>query len=295
MSHSEQHSERVVALGAAAARARERGENFPVALRVLPRDLRENLHAVYAVVRTIDDLGDEAQGDRTALLHDFAADLRRVWSPGVEPQHPVLRRLAPTVADCRLEPTPFEHLVEANLLDQRISRYPGFDDLLRYCQLSAQPIGRLVLALVHRDGPAEVALSDQVCTALQLLEHWQDVAEDRRNGRIYLPLEDLAQFGVHESDLDAASAGPALRRLVLFETTRAQTLLSAGIPLVRRLDGWSRLAVAGYVAGGQAAVRALRRTQGDVLGRPTSRRRSDLLMALLSVSVQARRAGRTGR
>jgi squalene synthase HpnC len=291
MAQAQHRSERPVTLHDAAvvARARERGENFPVALRILPRDLRDHLHSVYAVVRTIDDLGDEAAGDRTALLHEFASDLRRVWTPGRQPQQPVLQALVPTVRACGLAVDPFEALVEANLLDQRVTRYQGFDDLLGYCRLSAEPIGRLVLALVGRDGPAELALSDQVCTALQLLEHWQDVAEDRRHDRVYLPLEDLARFGVAEHELDAPTAGTQLRRLVLFETDRAQTLLTAGLPLVRRLDGWSRLAVAGYVAGGRAAVRALRRTRGDVLGRSTARRHSDLLLGLLWVSARAPR------
>jgi phytoene/squalene synthetase len=194
-----------------------------------------------------------------------------------------------------LTPAPFEDLIEANVLDQAVSRYQGFEDLLAYCRLSAVPIGRLVLALVRHDGSRETELSDQVCTALQLLEHWQDVAEDRRRGRVYLPQDDLARFGVVESELDVAVAGPALRRLILFETTRAERLLEAGTPLVRRLDGWGRLAVGGYVAGGLAAARALKRTEGDVLGRSTARRRADLVVGMVEVVARTTRCPGGGR
>jgi phytoene/squalene synthetase len=116
-----------------------------------------------------------------------------------------------------------------------------------------------------------------VCTALQLVEHWQDVAEDRRKGRVYLPKEDLAEYGVSPSDLDGTVATPALRRLMMFETERAAALLASGAPLVGMLRGWARLAVAGYLAGGRAAVDALRRSGGEVLaGTPRTRKRDVL-------------------
>lgn len=245
-------------------RRKERAENFPVALRVLPRAVRGHLLAVYAVVRVIDDLGDEADGDRTALLAAFGADLSTVWCGGT-PRAAVLRRLVPTVRDCGLEQEPFDHLIQANLWDQRVSEYDAYADLLAYCTLSAQPVGRIVLTIFGASSPATVELSDRICTALQLLEHWQDVAEDRRAGRTYLPREDLDAFGVAPSDLDAATGSPALRRLIAFEVDRAAELLDSGTPLIGMLHGWARLAVAGYVAGGRAAVDGLRRAEWEVL------------------------------
>jgi squalene synthase HpnC len=265
-----------------ALRRAEAAENFPVALRVLPRALRQDLRAVYDVVRTIDELGDTAAGDREAQLEAFAAELARLWL-GQVPAPPVLRALAPAVERRGLPEAPFQDLVRANVQDQRVLRYRTRADLIGYCDLSAAPIGRLVLAVFGATGrdPAErerrVRLSDRVCNALQLLEHWQDVAEDRRAGRVYLPQEDLRRFGVDEADLDAATATPALRALVQAETDRAAALLDSGIPLVGELRGWARLAVAGYAGGGRATVDALRRSGGDVLAATPRPRRVDVL------------------
>jgi squalene synthase HpnC len=252
-----------------------------VAMRVLPARYRQHLIAVYDVVRTIDDLGDEASGDRLAKLDSFAADLRLVWQGGT-PTAGVLRALAPTVHACDLEPEPFLNLIEANRQDQRVGAYETYDDLLGYCRLSAQPIGRLVLSIFGASSPGRVELSDRICDALQLVEHWQDVAEDRRAGRVYLPQEDLRRFDVAATDLDAAVTPAPVRRLMAFETGRAAELLASGAPLVGELRGWARLAVAGYVAGGRAAIDALRRAQWDVLaGAPSARHRDVARHALV--------------
>jgi squalene synthase HpnC len=277
------------AAGAAARDPRsvagERAENFPVALRVLPRRVRHDLRAVYDVVRLVDDTGDEAAGDRTARLEALSAELTGLWA-GRGVRTPELVRLAPVARSRRLPQEPFQRLVAANLQDQRVTRYADHDELLAYCALSAAPVGRLVLALfgVPADEPALTA-SDRVCAGLQLLEHWQDVGEDRRAGRVYLPQDALAAAGVAETDLDGPVAGPALRRLVLAETDRAAGLLAAGPGLVRRLHGWSRPAVAGYLAGGLATVDALRRAGGEVLGTRVRPRRRDVLRHLAAALV----------
>lgn len=260
-------------------RAKEQAENFPVALRVIPRRLRGHLIAVYDVVRVIDDLGDEATGDRTAQLEAFAKDLARVWDGGA-PQAEVLRRLVPTVRATGLPQELFDRMIAANLQDQRVSEYASYRDLLDYCTLSADPVGRMVLMVFSVKSPLAGELSDRVCSALQLVEHWQDVAEDRRNGRVYLPKEDLAQYGVSPSDLDGQVATPALRRLICFETDRAASLLDSGAPLVGIVHGWARLAIAGYVAGGRAAIDALRRSGGDVITATPHARRRDVLRHL---------------
>jgi squalene synthase HpnC len=274
-------------------RAAERAENFPVALRVLPARYRRHLVAVYDVVRVIDDLGDEHTGaadrDRTAQLRDFAADLATVWA-GSQPRSPVLRRLVPTVRDRDLPQEHFDRLIAANLQDQRVGRYQTWDELLGYCELSAVPIGRLVLAVFGVPAPAGSAIereSDAVCTALQLLEHWQDVGEDRGRGRVYVPAADLAAFGVPESALDApafdaTASSPALRALMAHETGRAVAMLDDGAALVGRLRGWARLAVAGYVAGGCAAADGLRRAGYEVLGGSPGTRRSDVARHVLT-------------
>ncbi|HEY3893825.1 MAG TPA: squalene synthase HpnC [Pseudonocardiaceae bacterium] len=276
-----------------------RNENFPVAMRLLPRNLRADLIAVYNVARVIDDLGDggvsgsaavrgpheRVADERVALLDDFRVDLAAVWD-GRAPAHPVLRDLVPVVAARGLDRDPFDRLVQANLIDQHAHRYLTFAQLCEYCTLSADPVGRIVLAVFGAASPVTIEHSDRVCTALQLIEHCQDVAEDRRAGRIYLPQEDLAAFEVAEVELDLPVASPSLRRLMIFQIDRAAAMLHSGAPLVGLLHGWARLAVAGYVAGGRAALDALRRTHGDVLGGPPLPRRRDVARHLLSGALQ---------
>ncbi|GIH14604.1 squalene synthase HpnC [Rugosimonospora africana] len=268
-------------------RDREQAENFPVALRVLPGRLRVHLSAVYDVARVIDDLGDQADGDRTALLEEFRADLATIWR-GDTPKAPVLRRLAPTVRACGLSQQTFDNLVQANLQDQVVSEYPTYRDLLGYCMLSAEPVGRIVLELFGVSTPERIELSDRICTALQLIEHWQDVAEDRRAGRVYLPLEDLDRFGVTPSDLDQSQTSDKVRALLAFEAERARHLLDAGTPLLGQLRGWARLAVTGYVAGGRAALDGLRRAQWDVLSGSPPVRRLDVVRHLTTLLLRRR-------
>ena len=241
-----------------------RKENFPVALRLLPRRHREHLTAVYGFARAVDDLGDESAGDRLANLDAFAAELESIWT-GRTPPTPVLARLAGTVRDCDLPAEPFRRLVQANRQDQRVSAYPTFAELRAYCALSADPVGRIVLGVFGATTDARVAWSDDICTALQLVEHWQDVAEDRRAGRVYLPAEDMSRFGVRPADLDATTTPAAVRELLAYETDRAAELLRRGSPLVHDLRGWARLAVGGFLAGGLATVDALRQAGHDVL------------------------------
>ena len=258
--------------GDAQLRAKERAENFPVALRVLPRRVRRHLVAIYDVVRVIDDLGDEAAGDRTAQLEAFAEDLARVWAGGT-PRAEVLRRLVPTVRATGLPRELFDRMVAANLQDQRVSEYATYHELLEYCTLSANPVGRMVLCVFGVSSPTAGELSDRVCTALQLVEHWQDVAEDRRRGRVYLPKRGYGPVrSVTMPIWTRAAATPALRRLMAFQTERAAGLLDSGAPLVGELPagpGWP----SPVTWPGRAAVDALRRCGGEVLAatpRPAS-------------------------
>jgi squalene synthase HpnC len=275
-------------------RARENGENFPVALRLLPREHREHLHNVYAFARMVDEIGDSFAGDRAARLHEVSADLGTIWSDR-QPTDPVLRRLASTVRARGMSAEPFGRLIEANLQDQVVSRYATFAELRGYCRLSADPIGRMVLEVFGQATPETRARSDEVCTALQLLEHWQDVAEDWRAGRVYLPHEDLQAYGVDEYDLDRPAAGPQLRSLMRFEIERAAELLGKGTSIVGHLRGWGRISVSGFVAGGQATVSALRSTRGDVLGRTAQPSRlitASRMVSLLAAGATRRRAAR---
>jgi squalene synthase HpnC len=239
-----------------------RGENFPVALRVLPRRTRAHLLAAYRYARYVDDLGDKAGGARVQLLERVAQEVRGLYA-GQVPQDPVVAGLAPLIRSTQIPPGPWLRLIEANLMDQRVQRYGSFDDLLGYCRLSANPVGEIVLHIFGSATEERIAFSDRICTALQLLEHWQDIGEDYAAGRVYLPQCDLRRFKVAETVLDAPVATEELRALMAFETDRALAWLDAGAPLVSTLHGWSRLAVSGYIAGGRAAARLLRRSGHD--------------------------------
>jgi squalene synthase HpnC len=247
-------------------------ENFPVASRLLPRNVRARLMAIYGFARLTDDIGDEANGDRMALL-DWLDDELNLANEG-RAVHPVFQRLTPVIHDLHLSLEPFRALIEANRVDQRVTRYGTFDDLVEYCILSAAPVGHLVLGVFELATPERIAWSNDVCIALQLVEHLQDVGEDARRGRIYLPLSDMKEFDCTEDDLLAPSANAALRGVVAKEVRRARTLLAAGRPLAASLPGRARLAVSGFVAGGLAACDAVERANYDVLAvacRPTTR------------------------
>ena len=255
--------------------ARAGGENFSVASYLLGRRTRGHLRAIYGFARLVDEIGDAAAGDRGALLDAVERDLDRVFAG--EPTHPLLRGLVPTVRELELPREPFLRLIAANRQDQLVTRYATFEDLRAYCSLSADPVGELVLRVFGRATPERIAQSDRVCTALQVVEHLQDVGEDYAQGRIYLPLEDLARFGVEETDFDKPRVSGPLRALLAFESARARSLLEAGDPLIRSLRGRARLAVAAYVGGGRAALRALARAEYEVLAktpRPSRARRA---------------------
>ncbi len=249
-------------------------ENFPVVTRLVPREARAHLLAVYAFARLTDDLGDEHPGDRSAALDWLEGDLRAAIDG--RPSHGVTARLSRTIAATGLTAAPFLDLIAANRRDQSDMRQASWDDLLDYCRLSANPIGTAVLAIAGSLTPERQALSDLVCSGLQVVEHLQDVREDAAAGRVYLPADDLGRFGVADADLTAPVASPALRAVVAYELARARELLAAGTPLSRSLRGWSRVAVAGYVAGGLAAADAIEAAGYDVLGGPPrpSRRRT---------------------
>ncbi|MFF3846110.1 squalene synthase HpnC [Streptomyces sp. NPDC002328] len=263
--------------------AKAADENFPVAPFFLPAAWRDDLTAVYGFARLVDDIGDGdlAPGgadarllgvsgadaeDRLVLLDAFEADLRRVFD-GV-PRHPLLRRLQPAVRRRSLTPEPFLGLIAANRRDQLVTRYETYDDLLAYCELSANPVGRLVLAVTGSATPERIRRSDAVCTALQIVEHLQDVAEDLGRDRVYLPAADMKRFHVTEADLAAPTAGASVRALIAFEAQRARDLLAEGDPLVRSVHGRLRLLLAGFVAGGRAALHAIAAARYDVLPGP---------------------------
>ena len=242
-----------------------RRENFTVASAILGRRRARHLMAIYGFARLVDDVGDESPGDRDALLDLVELELSGVFGEAgaPRPRHPLMQALAVTVRECGLPRPPFERLIEANRVDQVVSRYETFEQLLDYCRLSAAPVGQLVLGIFGAATPERVALSDRVCAGLQIVEHLQDIAEDHRRGRVYIAREDLARFGCGEQDLDSEPPSAPLQALIEFESARARGLLSSGAPLARTLPPAPRIAIAGSTAGGLRALDALRPAPGS--------------------------------
>ncbi len=252
--------------------ARAKRENFPVASRLLRAERRRHLLDVYVLARLIDDVGDEAPGDRLALLELIDDDLDRVESG--RPELSPVAALVPLVRERGVPLQPFHDLVAANRMDQEVRRYADVAALRGYCRLSADPVGRIVLALWDLADERRIALSDDVCTGLQIAEHLQDVGEDLAAGRIYLPQDAMARHGV-TPELLSVAADPtgtltadqraAVEALLADVAERARMLLASGTPLARLVPGVLRVAIAGFTAGGLAALDAVRAAGAEAI------------------------------
>jgi squalene synthase HpnC len=255
--------------------ARALRENFPVVSLLAPREARPHLRAIYGFARLVDNLGDEAKGDRVALLDELERELDG------PPRTEIMKRLHTTIRARQLPREPFRRLIEANRIDQRKVRYETWADVRAYCTYSAEPVGRLVLGVYGRAGePQLVAMSDDVCTGLQLVNFMQDPPRDLALGRVYLPQEDLRRFGVRDEHL-AGPHEPHIAELLTFEAERARSLLVRGLPLAAALGRRSGKSVALYARGGLAALDALERAGWDVFSsRPAPSRWTFARLAL---------------
>jgi squalene synthase HpnC len=242
-------------------------ENFLVATLAVPAHLRPHFHSIYAFCRWADDLADEIPDPQQSLaLLDWWEQQLLACYRG-HPVHPVMVALQDTIRTMAIPPDPFERLITAFRQDQCVRRYETFAELSAYCRCSANPVGELVLYVGRCHTPAHLAYADQVCTGLQLANFCQDVAEDRRRGRLYLPAAELRQFGVSEAALACPSAGQAVRALLEFQVARAEQLLREGAPLTHLVPRWLAVDVELFVRGGLAILDTIRQLDFDVLAR----------------------------
>jgi squalene synthase HpnC len=267
--------------------ARAGGENFPVASRLLGRRLRGPLLAIYGFARLVDQVGDESAGDRPALLDWLDSEIDRIYEGGT-PTHLLMRRMASVCREFGVPAEPLHRLVEANRMDQNVASYATFDDLMGYCSLSADPVGRMVLHVFDAATPDRIALSDSICSGLQVTEHLQDVHEDLARGRVYLPQEDLARFGCDDADLATIPSPERVRTLVAFEVERARQLFDRGEPLIATLRGRPRLAVTAFVAGGRAALAGIEAAAYAIGVHPPRPSRAARLAALAKTAMPPR-------
>ena len=271
-------------------------ENFSVVTWFLPKHLHQHFYNVYAYCRISDDLGDEVGNPQQSLelLDAWEAELNATYlslapqrlkpdtdagsagtpegvpfqnmdAPGRSPRHPVFIALRETIRQCDIPRAPFADLLTAFRQDQTTPRYPAFEDVLGYCKNSANPVGRLVLYVCgYRDEERQL-LSDYTCTALQIANFWQDVARDYDKGRIYLPLESLAKFGVSEDDIAQRRFTPQFRELMKFEVARAREWFARGLPLAGKVDKHLAIDIELFSRGGMDVLDAIERQGYDVL------------------------------
>jgi squalene synthase HpnC len=261
-------------------------ENFHVVSFLLPKRLHQDFFNVYAFCRWADDLGDEIgdTAESLRLLAWWRTELERMYAG--EASHPVFVALQATVARHALPSEPFEHLIRAFEQDQRIARYRSWDDVLRYCRYSANPVGRLVLHLCGYTDPERRKLSDATCTALQLANFWQDVAVDLAKDRVYIPLEVMERHGSTLEDLFALKATPAFRATMREMVAKARELFEEGLPLAGMLDRWLAVDIELFSRGGMRILDKIERQDYDVLARRPAVSKVERAGLLLSVLVR---------
>ena len=258
---------------------RRHGENFTVVSWFLPKALRAPMFAVYAFCRFTDNLGDDPNtepSERLDRLQAWQADLERAFA-GVQPQHPINLALRHVAETKPLRVDPFRRLIEANRLDQHKSRYGSFQEVLEYCDLSANPVGEMVLALWGIDTETDEGryrrnLSDATCTALQIANHWQDVRRDYLDAdRIYLPLDEIAAFGLSEAEIGEAirrrQCPDDFRTLMRFQVDRAEAWFRKGERLIDEVPPELAIDLRLFTDGGRAVLKAIERQHYDTLTR----------------------------
>jgi phytoene synthase len=277
----------------------EHYENFPVASMLLPARLHQPVAAIYAFARSADDIADEGDAtptERLALLDSFRTELDAI-DTGRSPDSPMFRRLAREIRGHALPIQLFRDLLDAFSQDVVKQRYADFDELLDYCRRSANPVGQLMLHLYRAVSEDNLLRSDCICSSLQLINFWQDVAIDWKKPRIYLPQDDLTRFGVSEAQIAAGHIDDNWRALMQFQIDRARDLMHRGAPLGRAIPGRIGLELRIVVAGGLRILEKIEAVDFDIFTRRPVLRALDWPLiscrALFATAASPRRASKT--
>jgi phytoene synthase len=244
-------------------------ENFPVASLLLPKRLRAPIEVIYRFARSADDIADEGDApadSRLGRLSVYRAELDRI-AAGETPAGPLFADVAGIVREHRLPLQLFKDLLDAFAQDVTKKRYADFAELADYCRRSANPVGRLLLQLFKRTAERDLQQSDAICTSLQLINFWQDVAVDYAKGRIYLPQDDMARHGVTEHHIAQRVCDEKWRELLAFQVERAREMILRGLPLARSLPGRVGLEIRTTIQGGLRILEKIQRADYDVFRR----------------------------
>lgn len=263
-------------------------ENFPVASLLLPAALRRPIEVIYRFARSADDLADEGNAgptERLTALDSYRLELQRIEA-GQTAETRLFQDLAVVIKEHRLPIPLFQDLLDAFAQDVIKKRYADYPELIDYCRRSANPVGRLVLHLCGQTAPEQLEQSDAICSALQLINFWQDVAVDWRKDRVYIPQTDLPHFRINEADIASGHVTADWSALMNFELDRAERLMRQGLPLVHTLPGRLGWEIRLTVQGGLRIIERLRAVGGDVfMRRPTLTWRDWLLMLLRAIRM----------
>ena len=269
-------------------------ENFPVASPLLPPELRAPVRVIYAFARSADDLADEGDAsasERIAALNAYERELDHI-DAGREPSSDLFQQLALTLKEHHLNTQLLRDLLSAFRQDVVQTRYASFDELLDYCSRSANPVGRIMLALSDQYSPDMLEQSDAICSALQLINFWQDVAIDSKKSRIYIPQEDLAKFNVSEQSIAEGKADHRWRSLMQFQVTRARSLMLKGAPLATHVGGRLGWELRFIVHGGLRILEKIEAVNYDVFHRrPTLKKYDWLLLGSRALRYRSTVAG----
>jgi phytoene synthase len=260
-------------------------ENFPVASVLLPAHLRDAVEAIYGFARGADDIADEGNlpaAERLSQLAQFRHQLD-VIAAGQQASDALFARLQAAILRHDLPLQPFHDLLDAFSQDVAKNRYADFAELRDYCRRSADPIGRLLLRLYRAETPEQLAWSDAICTSLQLINHWQDIASDWGRNRVYLPQDSLTRFGVGEAQIAQGICDDKWRALLRFECERARSLMLAGAPLGRSLPGRIGLELRLIMAGGLRILEKIEQVDFDVFRRRPTLKFIDWPILLLRI------------
>ncbi len=265
-------------------------ENFPVASVLLPKRLRRPVQLIYAFARSADDFADE--GDMTNEARLSRLDQYRQQLDAIERnetlKQPLFAELAPMISAHRLPLELFRDLLSAFSQDVTKNRYANFGEVMDYCRRSANPIGRLLLHLYQAAHPRNLALSDGICSSLQLINFLQDIEIDFRKNRVYLPQDELQLFSVSEDQIARQHANGNWRAFMFYQIDRARRMLQAGAPLGSALPGRIGLELRMIVMGGERILKKLHDRGGDIYRfRPVLRPMDWVYMLYRSLIVQS--------
>lgn len=246
-------------------------ENFPVASRLLPKQLRQPISVIYAFARRADDFADEGDltnEERLSALDDFSDKLKLI-EKGAAVDDTTFIALSDVIQQHQLPISLFHDLLTAFKLDVTKSRFANFGEVMEYCRYSANPVGRLLLHLNKAISPQNLGYSDAVCSALQLTNFLQDISQDlEESDRIYIPQDEMTQFGVTKDDIHNKLTNPATRKLISFQIQRTVKLMQSGAPLGKVLKGRMGLELRMTIMGGSRILYKLNQQHDDVFSRP---------------------------